>query len=298
MEIFPKMNKSDVKSYDDFLVRYRLPRPVSRAYETVHLSKNTEELKHRIQWCARVAVRYLASVWQAHYLQENPGAPVNVPSSADFKLPVDQPLNHSILRKPPVRLLQLAGILSGSVPDKEAALHEALIELKNISCSTLAIVLKDGFLVLAGPRLIYYIYNRNHEDVLNKTNENSVVLYDKETGEFLTMDPLLKWKEEKHSGSGHLMVLKGIEGTTGLYSEDGIPGGPAMEMEINANPIRFSVDLDEKVSIDLSKPPTRFTENSQRGEYHIYGVIWRGGTCDVYLAENKNEKKTLCFKNL
>lgn len=287
------MNKEENRLYTDFLVRYRLPRPVSRSYETAGFSKNEVEASHRIKWCARVTVRFLALLRQAHYLQENPGAPVNVPSSADFKLPVASPMIEGMMARPPVQLLQLAEILPGHVDDEEKSLHESLGCLDYLTVCSLIIVLGDGFLVLTGPRLIHYIFNRDHDAILEKVPRNTVLLYNSESREFLSLTPLIIWKEDSHEGTGHLMMLKETRGDRGFYSEDGMPGAPAMEGEIHSRPRKFSLDLDEKVEKDLQLPPTRFKENRIYGNYHIFGVIWRGGTCDVYVAQ-KHGEPSLC----
>ena len=69
-----------------FLVRHRLPRPVSRSFEAVNFSSDPADVDARITWCAASAVRFLSAVRQANFLAVNINLPVNPPAIHDFKL--------------------------------------------------------------------------------------------------------------------------------------------------------------------------------------------------------------------
>src|SRR6056297_1802655 len=103
-----------------FSLRYRYPRPVSRAYESACFAIYPDERTSRITWCASVAVRYVGMLKQCAWLASNGSGSINPPGANDLKLPVDDsgwPGDISFSISP--YLFQLADIFAGRTGKEE-----------------------------------------------------------------------------------------------------------------------------------------------------------------------------------
>ena len=73
----------------EFTVRYRLPRPLSRSFESILYARDPAEIRNKIEWCAATAVRFIAALRQALYLTTDVSSPPGPPGAHDFKLETD-----------------------------------------------------------------------------------------------------------------------------------------------------------------------------------------------------------------
>ncbi len=283
----------------EFLVRYRLPRPVSRAYEVVTFSQYEDEAACKIAWCAGTAVRFFGVVRQANLLFSDGSLSVNPPSYNDLRMDMPDTVfpRDFTARITPV-LLQLAGILRGgeASPSKDILL-QALMTINFMSRYRLVVVEPDGYRVLMGPRIEYLVWS-GERDRNRHLLSGTVVLVDAGTGEYISLNPLVVWYRKKHESLGHLFVLRKIDGWNGIYREDGVPGTPSMVVPFrdHGRPVRGILDVDPETLRNLSEPPVRFSDGQEKDAYYIEGLIWRGGLSDIYIAENRNTGKKVVLK--
>ncbi len=282
----------------EFIVRYRLPRPVSRAYEMVSFSEYEDEIHCKVSWCAGTAVRFLAAVRQANLLCTDSSLSVNPPSYNDFKMDLPgSPFPRETSGKPGTGLLQLAGILGGSALPARETLFQALSTLDYLARYRLVIVEPYGFRVLMGPRVEYLVWEERDREY-RRLHSGTVLLVDAETGGYISLNPLLIWHRERDKPLGHLYVLRRIEGWNGIYREDGIPGTPSrvVPFKDQGRPVRGMLDGDSRILGLIKEPPVRFSDSEEKGPYCIEGLIWRGGLSDVYIAENRKKGKRVILK--
>ena len=105
----------------EFTLRYRLPRPLSRSYESILYARDPAEIRNKIEWCAATAVRFIAALRQALYLTVDTSSPAGPPGTHDIKLETNLEAFKLLAAMPaPVLLLQHAGLYSGTV-DRDVA---------------------------------------------------------------------------------------------------------------------------------------------------------------------------------
>lgn len=71
----PDTSSAQPPSADDFLIRHRLPRPLSRAYEALSFSLDPREAFHRACWCAGVTLRFLEALRLCSAISADPDLP-------------------------------------------------------------------------------------------------------------------------------------------------------------------------------------------------------------------------------
>ena len=281
-----------------FSLRYRFPRPVSRAFESACFAIYPDELQNRVTWCASVAVRYVAMLKQCNYLALHEKASINPPGFNDLKLNLEGnqwPEGMSFQVSP--YLYQLANIYSGRPGVNEFdLLQRALQELEYLGQYRLVIVEDEGFRVLLGPRIEYMVWNSQHEKVLDLVPPGTPMLLDPRTGQFLTLYPLAVWVRPGDTPLGRLFILRRIRGSSGFYIEDGVAGAPPHVEKISGRPYRGTLPLDKDTSDDLLNIPARFEDGQKVNGITAGGIIWRGGTADVYLAWDREKKDTVVLK--
>lgn len=281
----------------DFLVRHRLPRPLSRAWEAVCVAAGAGEREQRVRWCARVAVRFLAALRQACCLAADPGGPVNPPAAHDLKRRCGGPLFPPELDGPlPPALLQLAGDWPGSPPgEPAAALSEALAAIDWLARYRLAVLEPGGPRLLLGPRIEYRPARALPGG--HGLPEGEPVLLDPAAGGWLGLAPLLAWERSPRRAFGRLRVLRRRDGLLGQYVEEGEPGSPSRVQAVSARPRAGRLDVDEELAAALSGPPARFPDGASiEGRYRSLGLVWRGGTSDVYIARREADGRAVVLK--
>ena len=283
----------------EFQIRHRMPRPISRSYESVMFSTVRDDMENRIVWCANVAIRFFSALRQGCYLAMNPGIPVNPPSFTDFKMDCEDfcfPEGLDVATA--ASLAQLAGVYS----DKpfgidKLALRRALSRLIFLNRYHLLIVEKEGFRVVRGPRIEYIVWNTSHEDVLREVPAGTVMYVDSETGRYLSLNPLMIWHRDVKQSFGSLYVLRRVAGSRGYYVEDGIPGSRGQVREISGTPAHGTLSLTDDVRHRLFDSPGRFQDGSDlEDRYSVLGVVWRGGTSDIYIARRSDTRELVALK--
>ncbi len=281
-----------------FSLRYRYPRPVSRAFESACFAIYPDELASRITWCASVAVRYVGMLKQCAYLASNASASINPPGVNDLKLPIDGavwPEDISFTLSP--YLFQLADIFAGRTGKGEfELLQNSLQSLEYLTRYRLVIVEEEGFRVLCGPRMEYMVWNPIQEEVCELVQEGNPVLLDVPTGRFITLSPLMVWTRNEKSPFGHLYMLRHLRGNSGFYIEEGVAGAPSHAAKITERPFTGTLSLSGEVSASIMEVPARFDDGDTIDDFKIGGVIWRGGTADIYLAFDRKKKNTVALK--
>ncbi|HPJ37856.1 MAG TPA: serine/threonine-protein kinase [Spirochaetota bacterium] len=283
----------------EFQIRHRMPRPVSRSYESVMFSTVREDMENRIVWCANVAIRFFSALRQASYLAMNPGIPVNPPSFTDFKMDCENfcfPEGLDVAATAP--LAQLAGVYS----DKpfgidKLALRRALSKLIFLNRYHVLIVEQEGFRVVKGPRIEYMVWNTSHDEVLREVPVSTVLYVDSETGKYISLDPLMIWNRDVRQSFGNLYILRRVAGSRGYYVEDGIPGSRGQVREVSGNPVHGTLSLTDEVRRKLFDSPGRFQDGSAlEDKYNVLGVVWRGGTSDIYIARRSDTRELVALK--
>jgi hypothetical protein len=244
----------------EFSIRHRMPRPIARSYEAVAFATNSEESEQKIIWCASVAIRFLSAVRQANHLALNPGVPLNPPSFTDLRLDVGGgafvPELDAAAAAP---LAHLAGIYSDRpLGIDNLALRRALARITFLCRFRLVAVERDGFRLLVGPRMEREIWNGDHHLILEKLPPGSVFLYEPDARSFLCLSPLLEWVRPPESPFGRLFLLRRLDGNTGYYIEEGIPGSRGMARETGALPVTGARDAPDDVCRKLALPPGGF----------------------------------------
>jgi len=269
-----------------FLVRHRLPRPVSRSFEAVNFSSDPADVDARITWCAASAVRFLSAVRQANFLAVNINLPVNPPAIHDFKLELlESAFIAGMDAGVPPDLTSLASIYtearSGLSKD---AIEAALGGIAYLSGYRLAVREEEGFRVLLGPRIEYMVWDTDPAGGACAPEKGTVMMIDPRTGRYLTLNPLLVWKRSPREPYGHLYMLRRREKNAGRYIEEGVPGSPGMVEELAGYPALGELAADGTLLERLTLPPVRFPDGRLTGDRRIYGFVWRGGTSDIYIA--------------
>jgi hypothetical protein len=277
----------------EFMVRYRLPRPVSRSYEAVLFSRYEDEIGNKVSWCAAVAVRFIAALRQALLLASDPNASISPPGEKDLRLAAADGAFAGITRMPsPVGLLQLAGIYPGAAvgPDKTGLL-ECLQELGCLCRYRIAVVEPEGIRILLGPRMEYFIWSRVS---IPGFEPGSAVLVDIDAGDFISLTPLMLWHRDPHHPLGSLMLLRWLAGENGRYVEDGVPGSPGLMLPMTARPVagRLEPDLLGRIR----EPGFRFPDGSTVENFAVQGVVWKGSMSDIYVAWNRDRGEAAVLK--
>ena len=213
----------------EFLVRYRLPRPLSRAYEAVCFSLNEEDIIQKVKWCAGISVRFLSLIRQAHLIACDETELINPPHHRDLSRILEADFfNGQPERKGLLLLLQLAGIYRGvdmrEAPSVILRAFESIIFLERFK---IVIVEKRGFNVLLGPHLEYLVKHEHTEEFLMKAPSGTPLFVNPLDGRFLSLNPLAAWVKAPRQPFGHLYLLRRIEGNTGRYIKRESPVRPA-----------------------------------------------------------------------
>ncbi len=283
----------------DFLIRYRFPRPISRAYESTCFALDQEEVVQRGTWSANVAVRFLAMLYQGCVLDSQGRGPVNPPSHHDFKRPcVNDPFPRELGARIPTPLLILSGIYEGQKgPDTREALMESLREVDFLARYRLVTCEPRGLRVLLGPRIEYVIPFEHPPGFVETMPQGTIMLMDPSNGRFLVLNPLAFWYRHPRDSFGHLYVLRRVEGSTGHYIEDGIAGSPSIIREIQGIPRCGVLALPPDVLDRMYSPSLRFKDGQViDGRYRINGLIWRGGASDIFAARRLDTEGRIVLK--
>jgi serine/threonine protein kinase len=277
--------------HHEFLIRYRMPRPVSRSFEAVSLALNDEDMRQRCHWCARVAVRFLGALWQLSALSGNTGEVPGPPSHYDFRRPLEcAPFPPELASGPPADLLQLAGVYRGREPeDIRSFLYEALRKIDYLAAYRIAVVTEKGFTVLFGPRIEYPVSCGHDESFLVRFPPGTPLLVDPSSGRYISLQPLVIWSKSRSSPFGSLFVLRHLEGLRGQFVEEGLPGFPIVNAFLSGRPAAGTLPAERRVLDRLQSPRVRFCDGTSEDPYDILGLIWRGGLSDVYVARRKED---------
>jgi hypothetical protein len=280
------VNKDEEAFGREFIVRYRLPRPISRSYESVLFARYEGEIQNKITWCAGIAIRFIGAVRQALYLAADPSASLSPPGERDLKLDAGDGAFKQIMAMPsPVTLLQLAGMYTGAVNrDDKSSLLMALADIAFLSRYRIVALEQDGIRVVLGPRMEYFIW---HIGFPGGFNPGTTLLVDIDTGHFISLSPLMLWIRDPHRPLGSLMILRSIRGTVGRYVEDGLPGAPALEQYLTGQPMTGRLAGDDPAFMWIRDPGVRFIDRSIVGEFAVQGVVWKGSMSDIFLAWNR-----------
>ena len=282
-----------------FRVRFRLPRPIARSFESVVLSENRDDVNARIIWCANVTIRFLATIRQANYLAVNINLPANPPSIHDFKLDC---MEYSFIKEMDCGVSPSLTRLACIYTDKHqyftpGELLEVLGDEVFLADYRIVVVEQDGFRVLPGPRIEYSVLNPHHERVLALFPPGTVLLLDGLTDRFLSLSPLLIWRRGASNPFGRLFVLRGREKDRGHYIEEGVPGSRGLVELIQGYPFMGSLEVGESVLKKLHFPAVRFPDGYCTGAgRRIFGFVWRGGMSDIYVACSEQDGKTSILK--
>jgi len=294
------------ESYEqDFLLRYRLPRPVSLAYESVCLAADRGDLAFRCRWCARVALRFLAALRQAARLAVQQGGPVNPPSLTDLRAPIPTGgpgwaqveafarMLEAIDPRPLERLID-----AERAPEVDcASLREALLALLPLARYRLVVVAADHFDVLLGPHIEYPATGGSSVPMPPTLPAGVPLFVDPATGWFLVLAPLLVWEKRAQDAFGHLYLLRRVEQQEGHYIEDGVPGSPGCSRALGGAPGTGELPAMQELLRVIQSPPARFQDGSELPAYgRVLGLIWRGGTSDVFVARRGEEVRPVALK--
>ncbi|HPN12552.1 MAG TPA: serine/threonine-protein kinase [Spirochaetota bacterium] len=279
----------------EFAVRYRLPRPLSRSYESILYARDPAEIRNKIEWCAATAVRFIAALRQALYLTTDFSTPAGPPGTHDFKLETDLKAFRPLASMPPpVLLLRHAGMYTGPVDrDSRASLLDALEPAAFLCRYRIACRERDGFRVLLGQRVEYVIWT---DSLAGEIDEGTPILVDTENGDYLSLGPLAVWRRDPHRPLGSFMVLRSARETAGRYVEDGVPGSPAIELPMAGRPHTGSFAAGDPALGLIRDPGVRYTDGLVEGEYAVKGVIWKGSMSDVYAAWNRRRNVPIVLK--
>ena len=283
----------------DFLIRYRLPRPLSRAYEAACFSLNTAEITQCCRWCANVTVRFLAAIRQAGCLADGLRQAINPPSRHDLKHKgLEDPFPAELGPGELSGLLHLAGIYSGTGIRPDVSTLLAYLErVVFLARFRLVVVESGGFRILLGPRIEYQLLHPHPPVFLEENPVGSVVLVDLEGGGYLGMNPLLTWSHNPHRPFGHLYILRRVDGIMGQYVEDGLPGSPSRNLPIVGRPRRGRLPVPHDLLQAFVSPAIRFHDDERLAEdYRIRGLIWRGASSDIFIAERLADHQDVVLK--
>jgi len=285
--------------YDEFLVRHRLPRPLSMAYEAVCFALNENDVIQRSKWCANVAVRFIGALRQACCLARGENETIGPPSYYDYRRKCEGNFFPEELEEGvPHELLQIAGIYRGSISGKiRETILKTLVKIKFLARYRLIIVDEKGFNVLLGPRIEYSVHHNHTNDFLSRVNIGTPMLVDPQDGRFLTLNPLVIWSKDRTHPFGNLYMLRRMDGLTGRYIEEGMPGFPGIKRPLSGNPTEGILSVQERVLRELESPPARFHDRTNVNNlYSMMGLIWRGGTSDIFMAQRYDNRKLVIFK--
>jgi serine/threonine protein kinase len=283
----------------EFLLRFRFPRPISRAYESASFAVSPSEAFQRSGWCANVAVRFLACLYQACVLDSQGRGPINPPSQHDFKREcAPNPLPSELTEKIPTSLLVQAGIYEGRRgDDAKHALAESLRNVEYLAKYRLIICEDRGFRVLLGPRIEYVVPYTHPPEFTDTIPPGTILFVDTVSGRYLSLNPLAIWYRNPKSPFGHMYILKRVEGTIGHYIEDGVPGSPSTTREIEGIPHSGILTVPPDVLDMMYSPALRFHDGERVDSvYRINGIIWRGGASDIFIASRLKSKKPVVLK--
>lgn len=284
--------------HHEFLIRYRMPRPVSRSFEAVSLALNEEDMRQRCHWCARVAVRFLGTLWQAAALSRNDGEIPGPPSHYDFRRTFDgPPFPGELAAGLPADLLQLAGIYRGPEPeDIRSFLYRALRKIDYLARYRIAIVTEKGFHVLFGPRIEYPVIHGHEPPFMERVPPGTPLLVEPAGGRFISLHPLAVWSKSRSSPFGSFFILHHLEDLSGQFVEEGFPGFPIVNDRIAGRPLSGILPVGKNILRRIQAPPSRFADGASADDYEIMGLIWRGGLSDVFIARRKEDKGPVVLK--
>lgn len=279
----------------EFAVRYRLPRPLSRPYESILYARDQAEIRNKIEWCAATAVRFMAALRQALCLAVDASVPAGPPAPGDFKLETSLRAFMPISTMPvPVTLMQHAGIYPGAVDrDSRASLLESLGPAAFLRRYRIACREREGIRVLLGQRMEYFIWT---DSLAGQFDEGTTLLVDTVTGDYLSLGPLVIWRRDPHMPMGSLMVLRSVRETIGRYVEDGVPGSPSIELPLAGRPRAGAFAADDPAFKLIRDPGVRYPDGMVEGEYAVKGVIWKGSMSDIYVAWNRFRNAPVVLK--
>ena len=302
------MNAPTDESFDqEFQIRYRFPRPISRAYEAVCFAVNREEMAQRSRWCARVALQFLAVLKQAAHLAASPEVPVNAPTSRDLRLGRESRTTsegrrgHNPLSFAEVDHHPLLRLVEGR--DRHRVLHdptplrEALAGFLPLSRYRLVVLDGARYNVLLGPRMEYTVAPGPPASALEGLPAGTPLIVDPADGRFLSLAPLVVWQKQARSSFGRLFVLTRLSGLDGHYVEAGIPGCPGSGARLDGRPQVGRLPVARQVLEAIHSPPARFRDGERLEDYgHVFGLIWRGGTSDVFAARRRVDSRLVALK--
>ncbi|MBP6875941.1 MAG: serine/threonine protein kinase [Candidatus Eisenbacteria bacterium] len=298
---------SDEHLEQEFLIRHRLPRPISLAYDTACLAVDRRSLSHRCRWCARVALRFLAALRQAARLAAQGGGPVNPPSAQDLRsgslapaLAAEETAAFAALLDS-LDALPLERFIARTVmhPDSvdTAALREALVPLLPLARYRIVILEELTFNVLLGPRIEYHATGGGAVPIPPDLPPGVPMLVDPQTGWFLDLSPLAIWDKRPQDAFGRLSLLKRVDQKIGHYAEEGVPGGPGTSRALNGSPRTGRMPAMPDLLQVLETPPGRFRDGEEvPGVGKVLGLIWRGGTSDLFLAVRASDARAVVLK--
>jgi hypothetical protein len=272
---------------------------VSRAYEAVCFSLNEEDIIQKVKWCAGIAVRFLSLVRQAHLLTRDETMPINPPHYRDLdRILEDDFFKEKLERKDLLPLLQLAGIYRGmDMKEAPSAILPALESIVFLEQFKIIIVVEKGFNVLLGPHLEYPVKHEHTEKFLMKAAPGTPLLVNPQDGRFVSLNPLAAWVKDPHHPFGHLFFLRRMEGDTGWYIEEGTPGSPGLIKQLQGRPAMGKLPARDRMLKMIQAPPVRFPDGCPvEGKYDILGLIWRGGTSDIYIAQKHDSHEPIILK--
>jgi hypothetical protein len=285
-----------------FRVRYRFPRPIAGAFSEVLFAQTEREEQSRVRWCANVTLRFLAALRQANHRADNTSSPLNAPSVHDLKLAQSAcALSVPIAKKDLVVVRRLAGDYPArSVRRDSETLMRALCSMTALSRLRLAVVEANGLRILLGRHTEFVVSGAfwDHAKLLAEVGLHAPLCLDPETGRYLALRPLAVWCRNPRESSGHLYWLRRIrDDQRGYYLEEGEPGGPGKLLPIRGTVVRAVLSIDPDRRDRLSMPPVRFRDGQRIAATHqVYGLIWRGGVSDIYLARRLADGKPVVLK--
>jgi serine/threonine-protein kinase len=300
----PEERDTGLSLDEEYLVRYRFPRPIARAFEEVLFSQTEQEEHVRVRWCANVAVRFLAVLRQANHLAASGASFLNAPSASDLKLDVPPNPLPSETAAPPraTRLLRLADIYPGrSVHKHRKRLLHSLAKLSYLAEHRLAVVEPDGLRILLGSRTEYRVAASqsgwDHARLLESHPKGTPLLVDPRTGRYLSLGPLAVWQRDPREPLGHMLWLRKVWRERGYYIEEGMPGAPGGVFPLRGWPALHRLGEKEMEHPFLGLPSVRFDDDQEAGgSHHVYGLIWRGGTGDIFVARRLETDEPVVLK--
>jgi hypothetical protein len=281
-----------------FALRHRLPRPLSRAYEAALLAPTEAEAAQRVRWAAAVAVRFLGALAQAGRRAGYPAEPVNPPGEADLKRlpPALVPPELSDLNPGP--LLRLAGLAPGAAAGQPlSALESALGVVAFLARCRLVVPEGDSLRVLLGPRVEYLVGGSIAAELARAVGEGIPALVDAAAGRWLSLASLAVWTRDPRSAFGRLYGLRRREGNWGRFVEEGSPGSPSVLRTLAGPSTAGALPADAMFRRDIVSPPARWRDgDALEDRYEVLGLIWRGGTSDVFVARRRANAQLVVLK--